>query len=767
MATATNTISTLLGGTQQALADPEKTQRREEINALYQKYLGRDAERAGLDYWMREGQYADLPPLTMEDIEYNIAISEEASDYNVDQALDALSFLSDTTADDEVIATTDDEDVVDVTSGDIDSVDVTEDIGDRLYDYTNQRETGDSQNLYWNNFSKQLTQEELQQEFNAQDNGQLRKAFGSFDNYLAYMNERQDLIDAGELKADWWDTGVALIDPESLDREAGMDDRALETTIIQSGVEKAKTAYEAQSATLNSLYEKYTGTSGPWYNSDGDKFEWNGTSFVKTAKVDDSVNMGKLIPAIILGAAAGALTGPLATAIGGGTATAATTAAASTILNGATQLALTGNVDFKQALVAGLSSYGLESIAQSSAIQEYGDAVGNAQSVSDLASAGVPQEILDNVINGVNPFIEAANQSGVTQDIIEGVVSAATGVILGDPGFVGTVSGPLSQLPNYGIPQPETTDESGGGGDSSATATTTTDADSSAADASAADAASTDADNDGEPASTDPDDNDPNVTSATKQAPSDVLGGTGGTGGVDAGGESQTTVLKDVGGTGKDLEILKTNPFGDDEDGFAGFILVDETGTWGVDGRSTIRHVQTGVEIEVDWETGTYDSEYVFGGTRTTTDDEGIDTSGDSTTAGDAGVTSGDSGADVVPTPAPAPKPVGWIWDVLAQVWNPIFTNSIIPEGAIVAKTSTKPTQPPANTTTTTTTTTTTGDEVITNGDGTGDDGTRKGGYGNDGNGDDGSGGDGNGDDGNGGDGNGDDGNGGDGDGKK
>ena len=89
---------------------------------------------------------------------------------------------------------------------------------ERLYDYTNQRETGEEHNLYWNNFSKKLTKDQLREQFNAKDNGQLRAAFGDFDNYLAYMDERQNFIDVGLLKADWWDTGVALIDPESVDR---------------------------------------------------------------------------------------------------------------------------------------------------------------------------------------------------------------------------------------------------------------------------------------------------------------------------------------------------------------------------------------------------------------------------------------------------------------------------------------------------------------------------------------------------------------------
>ena len=187
----------------------------------------------------------------------------------------------------------------------------------RLYDYTQQRETGDASNLYWGNVSTQLTMAELKEQFNAKDNGQLRKAFGSFDNYMAYMNERQDLIDAGELKADWWDTEQALIDVSSLDREAGMDDRKFEESIRDRAVELATQAYEQQSPVLNALFEKYTGTEGGvWRNTDGDKFEWNGTSFVKTKKIDDSLNVNTLILSLAAAGMAAAVAAPLASKIG-------------------------------------------------------------------------------------------------------------------------------------------------------------------------------------------------------------------------------------------------------------------------------------------------------------------------------------------------------------------------------------------------------------------------------------------------------------------
>ena len=52
-----------------------------DINALYRKYLGRDARQSGLDYWRSTGEYADRGIQSLADIEYNISISDEAHRY--------------------------------------------------------------------------------------------------------------------------------------------------------------------------------------------------------------------------------------------------------------------------------------------------------------------------------------------------------------------------------------------------------------------------------------------------------------------------------------------------------------------------------------------------------------------------------------------------------------------------------------------------------------------------------------------------------------
>jgi hypothetical protein len=228
-------------------------------------------------------------------------------------------------------------------------------MSERLYDYTLQRENGGSQNLYWGNHSKQVTAEELEQMYNADDNARLRESFGSFDNYFAYMNERQDLIDSGEYKADWWNTGQPLVDVEGLGREGGQDDRALEMDIMQEGARQGEIGYNEQADVFNSLYEKYTGESTTKYLDNGAKYEWNGSSFVMTQEAFGphiGSMVGNAIPGIVLSAG---LAGPLGGMLGNATgSTALGKGLAAGVANAGGQYVATGSVDPASALAAGV-----------------------------------------------------------------------------------------------------------------------------------------------------------------------------------------------------------------------------------------------------------------------------------------------------------------------------------------------------------------------------------------------------------------------------
>ena len=103
----------------------------------------------------------------------------------------------------------------------------------------------------------------------------------------------------------------------------------------------------------------------------------------------------------------------------------------------------------------------------------------------------------------------------------------------------------------------------------------------------------------------------------------------------DAGGAGSQTETGSSGGvetksTGKGSDIIWTenDPFKNDPEGtFGGFILVKQDGTWGESGTTTVQIEGTGVVIDIDWENGTYTSDYVFGNEDDKDEDKGIDTS--------------------------------------------------------------------------------------------------------------------------------------------
>jgi len=295
--------------------------------------------------------------------------------------------------------------------------------GERFYDYTPPRETGGSQNLYWGNYSKQVTLDELEAAYYAKDNARTREAFGSWDNYLAYMNERQDLIEQGEYKADWWDTGVALTDPETLGRERGQDDRALEMDIMQEGARQGEIGYSEQEDVFTDLYEKYTGESVVKTLDNGAKYEWNGSGFVMTQEAFGphiGSMLGEALPGIVLSAG---LAGPLTTVLqGAGMSSSVAQAASQAIINGASQLAATGELDVKQALISGAIAYGgaeLGAVLEGSA--EFDGVLG------DLASSATDklnkfQELIETNIPIADAAIQAGGISMLTQLVTTGEV---------------------------------------------------------------------------------------------------------------------------------------------------------------------------------------------------------------------------------------------------------------------------------------------------------------------------------------------------------
>ena len=253
---------------------------------------------------------------------------------------------------------------------------------------------GDFQNYLYGQTGEvqQVTVDELRDYFESDDVNRLREMFGTFDNYLAYMTEREQLIQSGDYDTGNWseaDAGFTedqemilegdadlTIDPS--DPGQNLENLRRQQTSTQQGAYRNWLNSEANQA----LLQKY-GVQSTVYSGSGDKFQWNGSAYVKVEEVSnpgvtDFVKSGIL--AAMTFYAGGPLTQALGPVFGGNTALAA--GASAGITNSAMQLLATGEVDLGQALQSALSA-GLSTSAINY-LQESGALDALTESLNDL-----------------------------------------------------------------------------------------------------------------------------------------------------------------------------------------------------------------------------------------------------------------------------------------------------------------------------------------------------------------------------------------------
>ena len=309
------------------------------------------------------------------------------------------------------------------------------------------------------------TVEDLEEYFNAKKSNRLREAFGDFDNYLAYMTEREQLIQSGDYDVGNWaeaDAGFTedqqmifegdadlTIDPS--DPGQNLENIRKQQTGAQSGAYENWVNSEANQA----LLKKY-GVSDTVYSETGDKFRWNGSAYVKTQD-EDKVSMGDYAK-MAMGVAVGAYAGPaLGNALTGGTTAATGTAAAGTaagtagttaatttagsFVQGAVNKAIgsaisqgiaTGSVDAKQLAVAGITG-GIGGVADAIKAGELADtAAANAiESIAETTGLSVADttSIVEGAVNGV---VSGDDIEDVALGAVQGYTSAQIKNVLND-----------------------------------------------------------------------------------------------------------------------------------------------------------------------------------------------------------------------------------------------------------------------------------------------------------------------------------------------
>lgn len=290
---------------------------------------------------------------------------------------------------------------------------------------------------------QQLTVDQLREYYEGDDVNRLQEQFGSFDNYLAYMTERESLIQSGDYDiGNWSEADAAFTEDQEMILE-GDADLTIDSSDPNQNLENIRRQQTgAQSGAYNNwinsdvnqqLLEKY-GVGADIYSDSGDRFRWNGSAYVKVEDASEGAGQYALMG---MSALAGAYLGPaLGNAIGGGAGAAAggaTGAAGGGITAGGVASAAAGEV-LSQAVIQGIvtGSVDTSSLGQAAimgGLGYIGDTIadmGLADATSDtiLADAGAA---LDNAI------WDTADALGTDYDTVLRIGSdIASGAMSGD-----------------------------------------------------------------------------------------------------------------------------------------------------------------------------------------------------------------------------------------------------------------------------------------------------------------------------------------------
>ena len=280
-----------------------------------------------------------------------------------------------------------------------------------------------------------LTEAELRDVF--KEDKRLQGQYNSVDNYISYMNDFMDIVDANPEQFNWWDSAVPYsIDTMQFAERYDLND---EDARMGSGerIDASKEAYRTSEERFNNLIsspemsalrDQYNLTS-QFQNSDGDTFSFNGINFTETYEVDDSEGrfiepIMNLANTVALGLATGEVGSVLGPSLTGGTAASATASgtfaqgAVNNIIGGAINQGLTtGSIDASELATAGIVA-GIGGVAEGI---KTGELAGTAASdaINGLSElTGLP-------INETTDIVKNLATGAITGDDLEGIAIGA------------------------------------------------------------------------------------------------------------------------------------------------------------------------------------------------------------------------------------------------------------------------------------------------------------------------------------------------------
>lgn len=277
---------------------------------------------------------------------------------------------------------------------------------------------------------------------------------GAGSHELGEVSRQWDVQDSGTVNmSEGWMTESQLREQWNADEGMGYFKKANPDMTFDSYMDMVRdgtSRYQAAGGVMAGEQESFLaqlaadhGVKTTWQNSDGDVFNFTGSGYAKTFKVDDHLSPGDYMKTA-MSAAVGIVAGPaLASSLTATLGAAGAKAASSAIINMATQLVTTGELDWKQALISAATSYGGAKLGEAMAgAGDLDGIVGKIADAGDVVKSKV-DSMLEFVSQG-NSIAEAAIKAGgmsmLTQLVSSGEVNleqAAVAALLaaGSEGF--------------------------------------------------------------------------------------------------------------------------------------------------------------------------------------------------------------------------------------------------------------------------------------------------------------------------------------------
>ena len=268
------------------------------------------------------------------------------------------------------------------------------------------------------------TESEIRGAWNAKEGmGYLKKQV-SWEDYWGFIQERQGLIQTGDLPDPTTAEYMADYPAEKVEKNftdnvgssfgGGREEEKYYGQVHAAGQHARQKAMENWIQLNASLMSKY-GIPAEWRNSDGDLFVFNGSTFSRVHKAEGP-DYGKMFASVMIGAFTAGVAGPMITsALTSSLGAAGAKAASSAIINLAKSYVTTGELSIEDALLSAALSYGGS---------ELSDALQGSGVIGDIGSkiTDFGNDLASNGGDILTSALTAGGMSLVTQMVKDGEI---------------------------------------------------------------------------------------------------------------------------------------------------------------------------------------------------------------------------------------------------------------------------------------------------------------------------------------------------------